>query len=56
MASMMEQEKRKDDSSYASNKRKQIQYPCGCKYLFDHDITLEQICHGHEMELNALYG
>lgn len=55
MASMMEQEKRKDGSSYA-RKIKQIQYPCGCKYLFDHHITLEHICHEHELELIALHG
>ena len=22
----------------------QIEYPCGCRYLFDHRIVLERIC------------
>jgi hypothetical protein len=39
----------KTTSSYTRNKR--IQYSCGCKYLFNHQILLEQICSEHEREL-----
>jgi hypothetical protein len=34
----------------------QIEYPCGCRYLFDHRIVLERICSEHENELIAHRG
>jgi hypothetical protein len=34
----------------------QIEYPCGCRYLFDHRIVLERICSDHENELIAHHG
>jgi hypothetical protein len=34
----------------------QIEYPCGCRYLFDHRIVLERICSDHENELIAHRG
>ncbi len=40
--------------SYSRNKR--IQYSCGCSYLFNHQILLEQICSEHERELIAHNG
>ena len=55
MTEMMEQETGKASSSYA-RRRKQIQYACGCRYLFDHHITLEHICQEHETELVTLHG
>jgi hypothetical protein len=44
----------KTRGSYIRNIR--IQYSCGCRYLFDHQILLEQICSEHERELIAHNG
>jgi hypothetical protein len=41
-------------SNYAG--KKQIQYSCGCRYLFDHQIILEHVCSEHETELIAHHG
>ncbi|MFL6458433.1 MAG: hypothetical protein ACJ71G_15885, partial [Nitrososphaeraceae archaeon] len=48
MSEMMKQEERRSgggssrssNSSYATirNKQQQIEYPCGCRYLFNHQI------------------
>ena len=38
------------------SKYTQIEYPCGCRYLFDHRIVLERICSEHENELIAHHG
>ena len=57
MIEMIKQEIRKASNSYAKRRRnRQIQYDCGCKYMFDHHITLENICPEHERELITLYG
>jgi hypothetical protein len=37
-------------------RNKHIEYPCGCRYLFDHRIALERICAEHENELIAHNG
>lgn len=37
-------------------RNKYIEYPCGCRYLFDHRIVLERICTEHENELIAHHG
>jgi hypothetical protein len=47
----MEQETTKGTSNYS--RKKQIEYSCGCRYLFDHHIVLERICPEHERELIA---
>jgi hypothetical protein len=49
---MMEQETA--STSYA-RRRKQIEFPCGCKYVFNHQIILEHICVEHERELITLH-
>jgi hypothetical protein len=55
MIEMLDQETSvKTTNSYTRNKR--IQYSCGCKYLFNHQILLEQICSEHERELIAHNG
>jgi hypothetical protein len=55
---MMEQETTttttKRVSSYA--RKKQIQYSCGCRYLFNHQIILDHVCSEHERELIAHHG
>jgi hypothetical protein len=52
---MMEQETTaKRISSYA--RKKQIQYSYGCRYLFNHQIILDDVCSGHERELIAHHG
>jgi hypothetical protein len=55
---MMEQETTttttKRVSSYA--RKKQIQYSCGCRYLFNHQIILDHVCSEHERELIAPHG
>jgi hypothetical protein len=57
MAEMIEQEIRKTSNSYAKKRKNtQIQYICGCRYNFDHHITLESVCPEHERELVSLYG
>jgi hypothetical protein len=57
MIEMIGQEIRKINNSYAKVRRStQIQYECGCKYSFDHHITLENVCPEHERELVTLYG
>jgi hypothetical protein len=57
MIEMIRQQIRKTSNSYAKRRRNtQIQYACGCKYIFDHHITLENVCPEHERELVTLYG
>jgi hypothetical protein len=52
---MMEQETTtKRISSYA--RKKQIEYSCGCRYLFNHQIILDHVCSEHERELIAHHG
>jgi hypothetical protein len=52
---MMEQEMTtRRISSYA--RKKQIQYSCGCRYLFNHQIILDHVCSEHERELIAHHG
>jgi hypothetical protein len=65
MSEMMEQEERKsgrrgnnNSSSYGTRRRKQqqqIEYSCGCRYLFNHQIILLHICPEHERELIILH-
>jgi hypothetical protein len=65
MSEMMKQERRRrrtgsggnNNSSYATKgkKQQQIQYSCGCRYLFDHQIILVHICSEHERELITRY-
>ena len=45
-------------SSYATKRRRkqEIEYSCGCKYLFNHQTVLEHICSEHERELITLHG
>ncbi|MFL6382245.1 MAG: hypothetical protein ACJ72S_13290 [Nitrososphaeraceae archaeon] len=62
---MMKQEERRsgdDDSSsssisYATRRKRQqqIEYSCGCRYLFNHQIILIHICSEHERELITLH-
>jgi hypothetical protein len=40
----------------SDTRKKQIQYPCGCRYLFNHQIILEYVCPEHERELIAHHG
>ncbi len=57
MVEMIGREMRKTGNSSAKTKKDtQIQYVCGCKYNFDHHITLENVCPEHERELVTLYG
>jgi hypothetical protein len=57
MIEMIGQEIRKTSNSYSKRRKNtQIQYACGCKYSFDHHITLENVCPEHERELVTLYG
>ena len=53
---MMEQETTKRSGNGHYNRRKRIQYACGCEYVFDHHITLEDVCPEHERELLTLHG
>ena len=39
-----------------SYRNKHIEYPCGCRYLFDHHIILDRICSEPENELIAHHG
>jgi hypothetical protein len=64
MSEMMEQEERRSgsgagrsSSSYVRPRRKQqqIEYSCGCRYLFNHQIILLHICPEHERELITLH-
>ena len=45
-------------SSYATkrSRKQEIEYSCGCKYLFNHQTVLEHICPEHERELITLHG
>ena len=45
-------------SNYATKRRRkqEIEYSCGCKYLFNHETVLEHICSEHERELITLHG
>jgi hypothetical protein len=57
MAEMIGREMRKtSNSSTKTRKDTQIQYMCGCKYNFDHHITLENVCPEHERELVTSHG
>jgi hypothetical protein len=71
MSEIMEQEERigisdagsissssNSSTSYATKRRRkqEIQYSCGCKYLFNHETVLEHICSEHERELITLHG
>jgi hypothetical protein len=71
MSEIMEQEERRgtsdagrisssnsNSSNYATKRRKkqEIEYSCGCKYLFNHETILEHICSEHERELITLHG
>jgi hypothetical protein len=55
MAEMIKQEIRKTgNNSYDKIRRNtEIEYTCGCKYNFDHHITLKNVCPEHERELVA---
>jgi hypothetical protein len=37
-------------------RKKYIEYSCGCRYLFDHQIVLEHVCPEHEIELISFHG
>jgi hypothetical protein len=68
MSEIVEQEERRRtsdadssnsaSSNYATKRRRkqEIEYSCGCKYLFNHETVLEHICSEHERELITLYG
>ena len=71
MSEIVEQEERRRTSdadssisskgtsgNYATKRRKkqEIEYSCGCKYLFNHETVLEHICSEHERELITLHG
>jgi hypothetical protein len=68
MSEIMKQEERRDigsissssnsGSSYSTKRRRkqEIEYSCGCKYLFNHQTVLEHICPEHERELITLHG
>jgi hypothetical protein len=63
MSEIMEQEERRDtddvggSGSYAKKRKKQeIEYTCGCRYLFNHETVLVHICSEHERELITLHG
>ena len=45
-------------SSYSTKRRRkqEIEYSCGCKYLFNHQTALEHICPEHERDLITLHG
>ena len=46
-------------SNYDTKRRRrkqEIEYSCGCKYLFNHETVLEHICSEHERELITLHG
>jgi len=55
MTETMEHEIRRITSGY-NRRRNQIEYNCGCKYMFDHHITLEDVCPEHERQLVTLHG
>jgi hypothetical protein len=45
-----------NSSSYGiTRKQQQIEYSCGCRYLFNHQIILLHICSEHERELITLH-
>jgi len=67
MSEIIEQEGRSDTTggitnssnrSYAITRRRkqEIEYSCGCKYLFNHETILEHVCSEHERELITLHG
>jgi hypothetical protein len=65
MSEIIEQEGRRrgtstssNSSSYATKRRtkQEIQYSCGCKYLFNHETVLEHVCSEHERELITFHG
>ena len=68
MGEIMKQEERRGIGSisssnsgsrgYATKRRRkqEIEYSCGCKYLFNHQTVLELICPEHERELITLHG
>jgi hypothetical protein len=49
---------KRTSSNYATKRRRkqEIEYSCGCKYLFNHETVLEHICSEHERELITLHG
>jgi hypothetical protein len=51
MVQITEEERRKQLVNNA--KMTTIEYPCGCSYMFDHDIELEHICSEHESQLTT---
>jgi hypothetical protein len=53
---MMEQETTTTKRISSYFRKKQIQYSCGCRYLFNHQIILEHVCSEHERELIAHHG
>ena len=52
MAELMEQDANR--GRYA-RRTKQLEYACGCRYLFNHQIILEHVCPEHEIELITLH-
>jgi len=52
MAELMEQDANR---SRYTRRRKQLEYSCGCRYLFNHQIILEHVCPEHEIELITLH-
>ena len=44
------------DDGNNNNRCTATEYACGCKYNFDHHITLENICPEHERELVSSRG
>jgi hypothetical protein len=57
MAEMIKQEIRKTGNGYDKRRRNtEIEYNCGCKYYFDHHITLKSVCPEYERELVSTRG
>jgi hypothetical protein len=57
MAEMIKQEIRKTGNGYDKRRRNtEIEYNCGCKYYFDHHITLKSVCPEYEKELVSTRG
>jgi hypothetical protein len=53
---MMEQETTTTKRITSFARKKQIQYSCGCRYLFNHQIILDYVCSEHERELISHHG
>ena len=67
MSEILKQEERRggigsisssNSGSYSTKRRRkqEIEYSCGCKYLFNHQTVLEHICPEHERDLITLHG